>query len=94
MYLELRVARAERRFGTPSDSVTAPIFFSAPNTDALFEPESRRKAIEIMTNKNKVFNMQIFQNVEHGFAVSLAHLAFSNIFSSCLRSQLSNKYSL
>ena len=94
MYLELKVAKANRRLGTPSDSVTAPIFFSVPNTDALFEPESRRKTVEIMTNKNKVFNMQIFQNVEHGFAVSLAHLAFPNMFSSCSRTQLSNKYPL
>jgi dienelactone hydrolase len=48
----------------------APLLFSVPNTDDLFVPEARTRAIEIMTQHKKLFNMQIFQNVDHGFAVS------------------------
>lgn len=48
--------------------VDAPLLFSVPNTDDLFVPEARTRAIEIMTEHKKLFNMQIFQNVDHGFA--------------------------
>jgi hypothetical protein len=33
-------------------------------------PEQRRRAVEIMTEGKKKYNMQIFSNVAHGFAVS------------------------
>ncbi|PVH99976.1 dienelactone hydrolase [Periconia macrospinosa] len=48
--------------------LNAPIFFAAPNTDALFPAEQRSRAVEIMTEDKKSFNMRIFQNVDHGFA--------------------------
>ncbi|EXJ83634.1 hypothetical protein A1O1_07258 [Capronia coronata CBS 617.96] len=48
--------------------IEAPIFFSVPNTDALFVPESRSRTIEILTEANRDFNMQIFSKVGHGFA--------------------------
>ncbi|KAF5581242.1 dienelactone hydrolase [Fusarium pseudocircinatum] len=48
--------------------VQAPIFFSVPSTDKLFEPEQRSRTIEILTENNKQFNMQVFANVGHGFA--------------------------
>ncbi|KAH8699323.1 dienelactone hydrolase [Phaeosphaeriaceae sp. PMI808] len=48
--------------------VNAPIFFSVPNTDALFAPKARRRTVDIMTSGEKPFNMQIFSNVGHGFA--------------------------
>ncbi|KIV94431.1 hypothetical protein PV10_02198 [Exophiala mesophila] len=48
--------------------VDEPLFFSVPNTDQLFLPESRSRAIEIMTKRSKRFNMQIFSDVGHGFA--------------------------
>ncbi|KAH7028446.1 dienelactone hydrolase [Macrophomina phaseolina] len=54
--------------------VNAPIFFSVPNTDKLFAPEQRNRAVEIMTKGEKSFNMQIFSNVGHGFATR-AHLS-------------------
>ncbi|KIW12749.1 hypothetical protein PV08_07935 [Exophiala spinifera] len=48
--------------------VEEPIFFSVPNTDTLFSPESRSRTIEILTERNKDFNLQIFSKVTHGFA--------------------------
>ncbi|GLA54140.1 hypothetical protein AnigIFM63604_011670 [Aspergillus niger] len=48
--------------------VQAPILFSVPNIDGLFMPEQRARAVEIMTNEKKRFNMQIFSDVAHGFA--------------------------
>ncbi|TXC09235.1 hypothetical protein FocTR4_00004556, partial [Fusarium oxysporum f. sp. cubense] len=47
---------------------TEPIFFSVPSTDKLFEPAQRSRTIEILTENNKQFNMQVFANVGHGFA--------------------------
>lgn len=54
----------------PNKMETAPIFFSVPNTDTLFVPESRGRTIEILTEGKKDFNVQIFSKVTHGFAVS------------------------
>ncbi|KAJ5743423.1 hypothetical protein N7533_010525 [Penicillium manginii] len=48
--------------------IDAPILFSVPVTDSLFMPEQRRRAVEIMTEGKKKYNMQIFSNVAHGFA--------------------------
>jgi len=47
-----------------------PILFSVPSTDSLFSPESRARVVEICTEKKQRFNMQIFSDVAHGFAVS------------------------
>ncbi|KAH7325545.1 dienelactone hydrolase [Stachybotrys elegans] len=46
----------------------APIAFSVPATDKLFSNESRTRVIEICTEKQQRFNMQIFSHVGHGFA--------------------------
>ncbi|OJJ70149.1 hypothetical protein ASPBRDRAFT_129961, partial [Aspergillus brasiliensis CBS 101740] len=48
--------------------VKEPIFFSVPATDKLFEPTERNRTVEILAEKNKQFNMQIFAKVGHGFA--------------------------
>ncbi|KAK2678876.1 Dienelactone hydrolase [Fusarium oxysporum f. sp. vasinfectum] len=48
--------------------VQEPIFFSVPSTDKLFEPAQRSRTIEILTENNKQFNMQVFANIGHGFA--------------------------
>lgn len=40
-----------------------------PSTDKLFEPKERSRTVEILTEGGKRFNMQIFANVGHGFAV-------------------------
>jgi hypothetical protein len=46
------------------------MFFSVPSTDKLFQPAERNRTIEILTEGGKHFNMQVFSNVGHGFAVS------------------------
>ena len=51
-----------------------------PSTDKLFEPKERSRTVEILTESGKRFNMQIFANVGHGFAVS-----FSSPPCSCLK---------
>lgn len=50
--------------------ITAPIAFFVPSTDKLFSPESRARVIEICAQKKQRFNMQVFSDVAHGFAVS------------------------
>lgn len=47
-----------------------PIAFAVPSTDKLFSPEARARVVEICTEKNQRFNMQIYSHVGHGFAVS------------------------
>ena len=54
----------------PDGWKTGPIAFSVPATDKLFSAESRARAVEILTEKDQRFNMQIFSHVGHGFAVS------------------------
>ncbi|EFQ35745.1 dienelactone hydrolase [Colletotrichum graminicola] len=46
----------------------APVAFSVPATDKLFSNESRARVVEICTEKQQRFNMQIFSHVGHGFA--------------------------
>ncbi|KAF5705074.1 dienelactone hydrolase [Fusarium mundagurra] len=46
----------------------APVAFSVPTTDKLFSNESRTRVIEICTEKQQRFNMQVFSHVGHGFA--------------------------
>jgi hypothetical protein len=46
-----------------------------PSTDKLFAPAERSRTVAILTEEHKQFNMQIFANVGHGFAVSF--LSFS-----------------
>lgn len=48
----------------------APLYIAAPSTDPLFLPDARARTVEILTQNEKNFNMQIFSNVTHGFAVS------------------------
>lgn len=40
-----------------------------PNVDKLFASEERARLVEILSTKPKPFNLQIFANVGHGFAV-------------------------
>ncbi|KAI9039898.1 dienelactone hydrolase [Aspergillus affinis] len=48
--------------------VDEPIFLSVPAEDKLFEPAERSRTVEILAEGSKLFNMQIFANVGHGFA--------------------------
>ncbi|EUC28987.1 hypothetical protein COCCADRAFT_107727 [Bipolaris zeicola 26-R-13] len=49
-------------------AVEAPLYIAAPSTDSLFLPDARARTVEILTQSEKNFNMQIFSNVTHGFA--------------------------
>ncbi|KAF2994369.1 hypothetical protein E8E13_001534 [Curvularia kusanoi] len=49
-------------------SIRAPLFLSAPNTDALFAPEQRNRTAELMTSGETPFSVQVFSHVGHGFA--------------------------
>lgn len=49
-----------------------PFLLSVPNTDKLFAPSERNRTVEILTEGGKRFNLQIFANVGHGFAVNLS----------------------
>ncbi|CEL06045.1 hypothetical protein ASPCAL07156 [Aspergillus calidoustus] len=49
-------------------NIDAPILFSVANVDGLFMAEQRSRAVEILTQGKKQFNMQVFSDVGHGFA--------------------------
>ncbi|CAD0025332.1 unnamed protein product, partial [Aureobasidium pullulans] len=48
--------------------VDAPLYIAAPTTDSLFLPESRARTVEILTEGEKRFNLQVYSGVGHGFA--------------------------
>ncbi|KUL82782.1 hypothetical protein ZTR_10883 [Talaromyces verruculosus] len=50
-------------------NLTKPLFLSCSETDHTFNTESRRKAMEIMQMDNKIYQLQLFAGVEHGFAL-------------------------
>jgi hypothetical protein len=50
-------------------SAIEPLFLSCSETDHTFNTESRRKAMEIMQMDNKIYQLQLFAGVEHGFAL-------------------------
>lgn len=49
----------------PSD----PLFLSCAEIDHTFPNEFRNRAVDIMQAEKKVFQVQLFQGVEHGFAL-------------------------
>ncbi|KAG4432449.1 hypothetical protein IFR05_012064 [Cadophora sp. M221] len=46
-----------------------PLFLSCAETDHTFDPKSRRRAIDILSERKKPFQVQLFSGVEHGFAL-------------------------
>ncbi|KAI5270051.1 dienelactone hydrolase [Aureobasidium subglaciale] len=48
--------------------VESPLYIAAPSVDSLFQPEQRSRTVDILTQNKKCFNMQIYAEVEHGFA--------------------------
>jgi len=71
MYLVSLVSKAIGLSGTSSRNIIiAPLYIAAPNTDSLFQPEQRARTIEILSNNDQKFNMEIISGVSHGFAVS------------------------
>ncbi|KAF5717289.1 dienelactone hydrolase [Fusarium globosum] len=59
------VKAVKTQYGTGEDVKFACVGYC---TDKLFQPEQRSRTIEILTENNKQFNMQVFANVGHGFA--------------------------
>ena len=45
-----------------------PLLLSCAEHDGAFGTESRRKAIDILQSGNKIYHLQLFQGVSHGFA--------------------------
>ncbi|TIC90387.1 Protein AIM2 [Colletotrichum higginsianum] len=46
-----------------------PLLLSCAENDHAFPPESRRKAVDVLQREGKVYHLQLFQGVGHGFAV-------------------------
>jgi hypothetical protein len=46
-----------------------PLFLSCTDEDFTFQPEARRKAIDIMRAGEKQWHTQLFTGVRHGFAL-------------------------
>lgn len=63
--------RLDTRVGLITDAFKAPLYIAAPSTDSLFMPGERARTVEVLTKGEKRFNMQIYSNVSHGFAVSI-----------------------
>ncbi|KAK1975555.1 dienelactone hydrolase [Colletotrichum cereale] len=49
--------------------VKRPLLLSCAEDDHAFPAESRRKAIDVLQRESKVYHLQLFQGVGHGFAV-------------------------
>jgi dienelactone hydrolase len=49
--------------------ISEPLFLSCAETDHTFDTPSRRRAIDILHNEKKVYELQVFSGVEHGFAL-------------------------
>ena len=46
-----------------------PLFLSCAEVDHTFGVESRRRALDILTEDKKTYHYQLFSGVEHGFAL-------------------------
>ncbi|RBR25046.1 uncharacterized protein FIESC28_02170 [Fusarium coffeatum] len=46
-----------------------PLFLSCSEIDHTFDVPSRRRALDILQDKKKIFHYQVFSGVEHGFAL-------------------------
>jgi dienelactone hydrolase len=46
-----------------------PLFLSCAEIDHTFDTESRNRAVDIMRKGKKVWNLQVFSGVQHGFAL-------------------------
>jgi dienelactone hydrolase len=45
-----------------------PLLLSCAETDGAFPSELRRKAVDVLQMEKKVYHLQLFQGVSHGFA--------------------------
>ncbi|VUC20448.1 unnamed protein product [Clonostachys rosea] len=51
------------------EDIQKPLFLSCSEIDHTFDGPSRRKALQILQERKKTFNYQLFSGVEHGFAL-------------------------
>ena len=49
--------------------VTEPLFLSCSEIDQTFPKEFRRRAVDILDEGKKIYQVQLFQGVSHGFAL-------------------------
>jgi dienelactone hydrolase len=49
--------------------VAEPLFLSCSEIDHTFPPDARNKAVEILQDAKKSYQLQVFSGVEHGFAL-------------------------
>lgn len=49
--------------------MTEPLFLSCAEIDHTFPTESRNHAIDVMNERGYKYQLQLFQGVEHGFAL-------------------------
>jgi dienelactone hydrolase len=52
-----------------SDEYSEPLFLSCSDIDHTFDTESRRRALDLLHTGNTPYQLQLFANVEHGFAL-------------------------
>ncbi|KAI8946142.1 hypothetical protein F4801DRAFT_593576 [Xylaria longipes] len=50
-------------------NIKRPLFLSCSEIDHTFDGPSRRRAIDILQEEKKVYHLQLFSGVEHGFAL-------------------------
>ncbi|KAK1496382.1 dienelactone hydrolase [Colletotrichum cuscutae] len=50
-------------------SIKKPLLLSCAENDQAFPTEARRKAIDYLQREKKIYHLQVFQGVSHGFAV-------------------------
>lgn len=49
-------------------SIKKPLLLSCAEEDHAFPPELRRKALDLLQRDKKIYHLQLFQGVSHGFA--------------------------
>jgi len=51
------------------ENLKKPLFLSCAETDHTFDTQSRRRAVDILSQGKKPYGLQVFSGVEHGFAL-------------------------
>lgn len=50
-------------------AIERPLFLSCSEVDHTFDTKSRRRALDILSEAGKTYNLQLFSGVQHGFAL-------------------------
>lgn len=67
--LKGEIACCTSHYCNNSIHIPGPLFLSCSEIDHTFDTASRRKALDILQNKKKRYQLQLFSGVEHGFAL-------------------------